>query len=93
MYIYPLHVLSTENVDTQENDQTYVLLQYLIQVLLLVGLRMLENNQVEPVFIVVPSKCICSYGDAILYMYQLNPVALSSTEFIDVTFHYAYASN
>jgi hypothetical protein len=55
MYIYPLHVLSTENVDTQENDQTYVLLQYLIQVLLLVGLRMLENNQVEPVFIVVPS--------------------------------------
>jgi hypothetical protein len=44
MYLYPLHV------DTQESDQTYGLLQYLIQVLMLVGLRMLDNNQVEPVF-------------------------------------------
>jgi hypothetical protein len=55
MYLYPLHV------DTQESDQTYGLLQYLIQVLMLVGLRMLDNNQVEPVFIVVPSTCIFSY--------------------------------
>jgi hypothetical protein len=54
---------------------------------------MLDNNQVEPVFIVVPSKCICSYGDAILYMYQLNTIALSSTEFVYVTFHYFDASN
>jgi hypothetical protein len=54
---------------------------------------MLDNNQVEPVFIVVPSKCICSYGDAILNMYQLDPVALSSNEFVYVTFHYFDASN
>ena len=87
MYLYPLHV------DTQESDETYGLLQYLIQVLMLVGLRMLDNNQVEPVFIVVPSKCICSYGDAILYMYQLNTIALSSTKFVYVTFHYFDASN
>jgi hypothetical protein len=87
MYLYPLHV------DTQESDQTYGLLQYLIQVLMLVGLRMLDNNQVEPVFIVVPSTCIFSYWDAILYMYQLNTIALSSTEFVYVTFHYFDASN
>ena len=87
MYLYPLHV------DTQDRDQTYVLLQYLVQVLMLVGLRMLYNNQVEPVFIVVPSTCICSYGDAILYMHLLNPVALSSNEFVYVTFHYFDASN
>jgi len=87
VYLYPLHV------DTQESDQTYVLLQYLIQVLMFVGLRMLDNNQVEPVSIVVPSTCIFSCGDAILYTYQLNTIALSSTAFVYVTFHYFDASN
>ena len=70
-----------------------MLLQYLIQVLMFVGLRILENNQVEPVFVVVPFMCTFSYGDAILDIYQLNPVALSSTEFVYVIFHYVYASN